>query len=143
MDLSQAYVVWRLLAAAALGAIVGLERETRKKPAGLRTNMLVAVGAAAFTVVTVGVAQDSGTSDPTRIVQGVATGIGFLGAGSIMRWRSQVTGLTTAAGIWVVGAVGVACGLGEYTIAVAASLIAALILAVVDKLEPKITGDSE
>jgi putative Mg2+ transporter-C (MgtC) family protein len=143
MDLSGAYLVGRLLAAAALGAVVGFEREARRKPAGLRTHMMVAIGAAAFTLSSAGLLRGSGGGDPTRIIQGVATGIGFLGAGSILRRAGHIEGLTTAAGIWVVGAVGVACGLGEYPVAVATALISALTLSLVGKLESKGANQKE
>jgi putative Mg2+ transporter-C (MgtC) family protein len=97
---------------------------------------MVALGSAAFTVTTLGL---DGQVDPSRIVQGIATGIGFLGAGSILRRNGEVEGLTTAAGIWVVGAIGVACGIGEYFVAVVAAVLSALTLAFVGKLEAKIT----
>jgi putative Mg2+ transporter-C (MgtC) family protein len=78
---------------------------------------------------------DAGNSDPTRIIQGVATGIGFLGAGSIIQKNGEVEGLTTAAGIWVLGAVGVSCGFGEYAIAIATAAISAVILALLGKIQ--------
>ena len=143
MDLSGWYLVVRLLVAAGLGAIVGLERETRNKPAGLRTNMLVALGAAAFTLATVSLMPDRAVVDPGRIIQGVATGIGFLGAGSIFRTGDRVEGLTTAAGIWVVGALGAACGLGEYAVAVPTAIISLVVLTVVDKLERRFIHTGE
>jgi putative Mg2+ transporter-C (MgtC) family protein len=138
MDLSSLYLVWRLLAAVVLGGIVGAERESRNKAAGLRTHMLVALGAATFTVSAVDLAGESGNYDPTRILQGVATGIGFLGAGSILQRKGQVQGLTTAAGIWVVGGIGAACGLGAYGIAIAVSVITAIIMALLGPIEAKI-----
>src|SRR5581483_2932516 len=103
----------RLLLAAALGAAIGLERELRRKPAGLRTNILIALGSALFTTVSLELAGvNGGTSD--RITAQIVTGIGFLGAGAIMRHRESVHGLTTAATIWVNAAVGVAAGAGRF-----------------------------
>jgi putative Mg2+ transporter-C (MgtC) family protein len=123
--------VWELVCAAVLAGIVGVDRELQNKSAGLRTHMMVGVGAAAFTSAAVHAAPD----DAARIITGVATGIGFLGAGSIMKSNTGVEGITTAAGVWVVGAVGAACGVGAYTLAVATTLLAALILALVGRLE--------
>lgn len=110
----------RLGLAVLLGGMLGLERETQAKPAGLRTHMMVSLGAAIFTIAAVGLQSQSGPEaepDVTRAVQGVAGGIGFLGAGSILRGENGVQGLTTAASIWSVGAVGVACGAGELALA--------------------------
>jgi len=106
MDLSL-----RLLLAAGLGAAIGLEREYHQKPAGLRTNMLIAVGSALFTILSITAARSGGT--PDRISAQIVTGIGFLGGGAIMRHRSSVHGMTTAATIWVNAAIGVAAGMGD------------------------------
>jgi putative Mg2+ transporter-C (MgtC) family protein len=130
-------VLLRLPLAALLGALIGWEREIGGKPAGLRTNMMVSLGASTFALVSTSLtavsAQDAG--DPVRIVTGVATGIGFLGAGSIIQTRTGVEGMTTAAGIWVVGAIGAACGLGAYLIAIVATLLGVTILGIVHRLE--------
>lgn len=112
--LSEADLVLRLLAAVVLGAVVGWEREASEESAGLRTHMLVSVGAALFTVVSLSVAG----ADPARIAAGVVTGIGFLGAGAIFRAKDHVKGLTTAASVWTVAAIGVASGMGYYTAAI-------------------------
>jgi putative Mg2+ transporter-C (MgtC) family protein len=128
----------RLVLAAIMGGIVGWERETKDKPAGLRTHMMVAVGAATFTLATLQLfilAEPNASSDPTRIVEGVVGGIGFLGAGQIIQSRGSVHGVTTAAGIWVVGAIGVACGIGHYVLAGATVTLAFVILALVQYLE--------
>jgi putative Mg2+ transporter-C (MgtC) family protein len=126
MDLPSSILelVLRPLAALACGGVLGFERELAEKPAGLRTQMLVALGAATFTILTLrlyeelpGGGAQSGL-DPLRIISGVAGGIGFLGAGSIIRGRESVSGVTTAATIWVTGSVGIACGAGWYSIAV-------------------------
>jgi len=110
----------RLAAALGLGAAIGLERELHHKPAGLRTYALVALGAAAFTLITLRLMHGSPASesvDPLRLVAGIVGGIGFLGAGAIFQRSDKVRGMTTAAGIWVVAAVGVASGAGYYMIA--------------------------
>lgn len=125
----------RLLLAAGLGAAIGIERELRQKPAGLRTNILIAVGAALFTIVSVEMASAGGTSD--RIAAQIVTGIGFLGAGAILRGRASVHGMTTAATIWVNAAVGMAAGAGYplmATIATAITLVVLLALAPIDAL---------
>ena len=115
----------RVIAAGALGGAIGLERELREREAGLRTHLLVAVGAALFTLVSAYGFSDfdfsarSGiTYDPTRIAAQIVTGIGFLGAGAIIRHGWSVRGLTTAASLWVVAAIGIACGAGYYSAAV-------------------------
>jgi putative Mg2+ transporter-C (MgtC) family protein len=124
----------RLLVAAVLGGLVGYDRERLRKAAGLRTNILVSLGAAGFTLAAGAFVTEGSGADPTRIVTGVATGIGFLGAGSILRDKEgHVEGVTTAAGIWVVGAIGVACGGGFYVIAATITLLALFILAVLGK----------
>lgn len=108
----------RVLIAAALGALLGLEREWRGKEAGLRTNTLIAVGAALFTVMST-----TFSGDPGRVAAQVVTGVGFLGAGAIMRTGGNVQGLTTAAMIWANAAIGLACGAGHIRLAAAATLI--------------------
>ena len=117
----------RLLLAAFLGGAIGFERERSGKPAGLRTHMLISMGAALFTVVSI--FGFSGFADPSRLAAGVVAGIGFIGAGAIIfRTREgYVTGLTTAATIWVVAGIGVAAGAGLY---IAAVVVTAIVLAV-------------
>lgn len=124
-----ATVLVRLVAAAALGAVVGFEREQARKSAGLRTHMLVCLGTAVFIM-----ASSSGgisVESQSRVVQGVVTGIGFIGAGSILKLTTerQVKGLTTAAGIWTTAAIGVAVGLGTIGVAILCTLFARLVLA--------------
>lgn len=123
-------IALRLLAAAALSGAIGLEREMRERAAGLRTHMLVGVGAALFTLVSAYAWDDFvfdrslGTSfDPTRIAAQVVTGIGFLGAGAILRQGLSVRGLTTAAGLWVVAAIGMATAAGFWIAAVITTAI--------------------
>jgi len=123
----------RLLLAAGLGAAVGIERELRGKPAGLRTNILIALGAALFTTVSMEMTRLSGT--PDRITAQVVTGIGFLGAGTILRTRGNVHGMTTAATIWVNAAIGVAVGSGEYAMGIVAAVVTLVVLAVLGPIE--------
>lgn len=119
-------MVLRLLLAAVLGGIIGFQRERSQRPAGLRTHMLICIGAALFTIV--GIAGFPG-GDPGRIAAGIVTGIGFLGAGAILhRQGGIVIGLTTAASIWTVAAIGVAVGAGLYILSAAAALIALVVL---------------
>ena len=115
----------RLLLAAGLGALIGFEREIDDEPAGLRTHMLICIGATLFTIVST---QFVGASDTSRIAAGVVTGIGFLGAGTIFRSENRVRGLTTAADVWVLAAAGSAIGIGYYLAAVSAAVIVFAIL---------------
>ena len=101
----------RLLLAAFLGALVGLERELHDHPAGMRTHLLVSLGSAGFTVLSIAMAQGPG-ADPTRIAAQIVSGIGFLGAGAILKEGATIRGLTTAASLWSVAAVGMAAGAG-------------------------------
>jgi putative Mg2+ transporter-C (MgtC) family protein len=124
-------IVLRLLVAAALGGLLGYERERQGKSAGVRTHMLVAIGAALFVLIP----QQAGASsaDLSRVLQGLVAGVGFLGAGAIIMGNREVEtrGLTTAASIWVTAAIGVAAGMGRESTAVLSTLIAVLILSVV------------
>jgi putative Mg2+ transporter-C (MgtC) family protein len=117
----------RLVLAAALGAIIGYQRERAGKPAGLRTHMLISIGSALFTVASV--SGFTGTVDPTRIAAGIVTGIGFLGAGAILhREGGIVAGLTTAATIWVSAAIGLAAGAGLYLISAVTTGLVLIVL---------------
>ena len=129
-DIGALDVALRLLVAAGLSGLIGVERELRERAAGLRTHMLVGVGAALFTLVSAYAWGDfvfdrsRGTAfDPTRIAAQIVTGIGFLGAGAILRQGLSVRGLTTAAGLWVAAAIGMAAGAGFYTAAVITTAI--------------------
>ena len=126
-------VFLRLLLAAALGGAIGLEREYRHKPAGLRTNMLIALGSALFSVMSIELGAAAGS--PDRIAAQVVTGIGFLGAGAILRSGENVHGLTTAATIWVNAAIGMAAGLGAYAVASVAAAITLAVLAFLPVME--------
>jgi putative Mg2+ transporter-C (MgtC) family protein len=135
----------RLLTAALLGALLGFEREIRHKSAGLRTNILITVGSALFTLMSYELAEGS-TADPTRIAAQIVTGIGFLGAGAIIRTGGDVQGLTTAATVWVNAAVGIAAGGGEYHlafIATAVTLAALLVLTPLERVIHRRFGNEE
>jgi putative Mg2+ transporter-C (MgtC) family protein len=119
----RADLLLQLVLATILGGMIGIEREIKGKPAGLRTNVLICIGAATFTHLSVSL----GHGDPGRIAAQVLTGVGFIGAGTIMHTRGAVTGLTSAATIWVVSAIGMALGMGLYYEAVGTT---ALVMAV-------------
>ena len=124
----------RLLLAALLGALLGFERELRQKSAGLRTNILIAVGSALFTMMSYELA-DGRVADPSRVAAQIVTGIGFLGAGAIMRTDSGIQGLTTAATVWVNAAVGVAAGGGEFRLASIATAVTLIVLLLLHPVE--------
>jgi putative Mg2+ transporter-C (MgtC) family protein len=131
-------VTLRLLAALAIGTAVGLQRELTHKPAGLRTHMLVSLGTALFVVG----AAESGmsTADVSRIVQGIATGIGFLGGGAILKLTNEreIHGLTTAAGIWMTAGASAVAGLGQIAVALIAMLFGLLVLGIFRKIEKQL-----
>lgn len=116
-----------LAVAVVLGGLVGLEREINGKPAGIRTNILICLGAAAFTIVSKHLDFEMPNGDP-RMAAGVITGVGFLGAGALIQEGSGIHGLTTAASIWLVASIGIACGAGLYRLAVVVTLLALLAL---------------
>jgi putative Mg2+ transporter-C (MgtC) family protein len=109
-------MIARLLWASLLGAIIGIERSARKRPAGMRTSLCVSLGAAVFTILSVEIAKRTGDTSTTRIASNIVQGIGFLGAGAILRERGSVTGLTTAAAIFAIAAIGMAAGGGLYAV---------------------------
>lgn len=115
-------MIFRLLTAMAAGGVVGLERRLSNKSAGLKTNMLVAVGAAIFAMISAIVRQEFPNADPTRIIGQVVTGIGFLGGGVIIHRGVNVKGLTTAATIWTSAAIGSVAGLGLYKLTILATI---------------------
>lgn len=136
MLLDPAELVIRVLVAGGLGALVGLDRELSDQPAGLRTHVLVSLGAALFTLTgAYGVAGFEGQTDPTRVAAQVVTGIGFLGAGAIIRQGFSIRGLTTAAGLWVTAAIGTAVGLGFYEGAIATTVCAVIALYALKRVE--------
>jgi putative Mg2+ transporter-C (MgtC) family protein len=131
LPLSDLELTQRLLLAAGVGAILGIERELRLKSAGLRTHILIALGSAIFTMMSYELATGVQGADPGRIAAQIVTGIGFLGAGAIMRTDSGIHGLTTAATVWVNAALGVAVGAGRYHLAfigAGVTLVALLVL---------------
>ena len=130
-----AHVLVRLAAAAVLGAVIGFQRERAGKPAGLRTHMLVTLGTAVFVLACSGAGM---TSDGvSRVIQGIVTGIGFIGAGSILKINEgrNVQGLTTSAGVWMTAAVGVTVGLGSLGVALLATLFALAVLSFAKRFE--------
>ena len=126
--LAQFDLLSSLALAAVLGAAIGLERELTGKEAGLRTNMLICIGSALLTALSITLASGSDMADATRIAAQIVSGIGFLGAGVIIRDRGQVKGLTTAATIWVVAAIGMACGGDEYVAAIGTTVLVLIVL---------------
>ena len=130
LTLEDIELVIRLLVSVALGAIVGYEREISHKPAGLRTHIFVCMGACLFTIASFFLIPSdvSGNYDVTRIAAGIVAGISFIGAGSIIALRGDVKGLTTAASLWVIAAVGLILGLGNYLLPVVTTIIAYIIL---------------
>lgn len=132
--------------AAALGGAIGWDRELRSKAAGLRTMMLVSLGAAGFVMATLQLAnaannETPGTADPIRVINGIVGGIGFLGAGSIIQSRGNIRGMTTAATVWAAAAIGIACGLGEFILALVLSGFALAMLVVVTPLKGRLFPD--
>ena len=141
-------MLFRLLAAAGLALLLGLERELRGKAAGLRSHMLVSLGASAFIMMGIHIlfataeGDPSARIDPTRIVEGVIGGIGFLGAGSIIQSRGSIQGITTGASIWTAGAVGVACGIGNLALAGMVTALALIIMVVLGRFEHEVINDN-
>ncbi len=138
LDLSsgQTWVmVLNLVIAAFLGGLIGLEREAGHRPAGLRTTMLVCVGSALFTVLSIHAFPSAGDVSDARVAAQIVAGIGFLGAGTVWRAQDHVKGLTTAASLWVAAAIGMAVGAGFGVLALAATVITLFILAVMQRLE--------
>lgn len=126
----------RLLMACAMGAVIGIERESRRKASGLRTNILICMGAALFTILSAVVAGE-GSSNKGQIASNIVQGIGFLGAGLILHGRNRVLGLTSAATVWVVAAIGMTCGAGLYVEAVIATGIVFISLRFIGLLEAR------
>lgn len=132
-----AHAVIRLFAAVILGAVIGIERERSGKPAGVRTHILVTLGTTVFVLASAGSGMNS--DGLSRVVQGLTTGIGFLGGGAILKLASErdIQGLTTAAGIWMTAAIGVAIGLGSLGLAIITTLVTVAVLTVLGKIEFK------
>jgi len=133
-----AHIIIRLISAFILGGLIGLERETHGRPAGLRTHILVCLGSALLMLTSMHIFylyRDATTIDPGRIAAGVITGIGFLGAGTILRFKASVRGLTTAASLWAVAGIGLAVGSGFYVGAYVTSALVLFVLFFLTKLE--------
>lgn len=130
MDPLQLHDLIAMLVSTLLGTIVGWERQMGRKPAGLRTHTLVCLGSTMFVLMAPHAMRSFGQNsfDPTRIIHGVITGVGFLGAGSIMRQEGYVHGLTTAASVWMVAAIGVSVGVHAYTLAIVGTFLALVVL---------------
>ena len=126
--------IFAVVLAAVFGAVVGIEREFKQKAAGLRTNVLICVGAAVFTIISRKMGAEDNQSI-TRIAAQIVTGVGFLGAGAIIRDRAGILGLTTATTIWLVASIGMACGAGYYKLALATTVIVISVLIGLSYLE--------
>lgn len=148
-SLPASLMLMRLGAACVLGFVIGLDRELRQRDAGLRTHMLVSLSAAVFTIITfelVALMENSGDAtrvDPVRIVEAVTAGVAFLAAGTIINHRGSIRGLTTGAGMWLAGAVGLACGAGFLTLALLATLLAVIILVPLSVVKSEIENVAE
>jgi len=138
-EISQGQIILRVLVSAALGAIVGIERERQDQPAGLRTHMLLVIGATLAMVLSVNLgflfARPGTPADPARLAAQVISGIGFLGAGAILRYGFTVKGLTTAASLWTMAIVGMTVGAGYYLIGVFATALMLIVLTILNIIE--------
>ncbi len=142
----------RFLLAATLGGLLGFDREVKNRPAGIRTHMLVALAAALFTAITFeihesSIARGGSSTDPIRIIEAVTAGVAFLAAGAIIQSGRKITGLTTGAGMWMAGALGVAAGSGHYAVAIIAAAMSLFIMSgigwIQDKIiEPRLKNDT-
>jgi putative Mg2+ transporter-C (MgtC) family protein len=146
MVISEGEIVLRLLLAALLGACVGLERELRNQPAGLRTHIILALGATLAMCISIDLAMEfrpyAPNGDPARLAAQVISGIGFLGAGAILRYGTSVRGLTTATSLWTIAIVGLGVGAGHYFSAIATSILLLVALIVLDQIEKRFTQGS-
>ncbi len=134
MPISELEILLRLLLAAGLGALIGFERETHGQAAGLRTHMILAVGATLAMTLSINLASGSG-GDPARLAAQVVSGIGFLGAGAILRYGASIRGLTTATSLWTLAIVGLAVGAGQYLVGAATTVFLLIILSLLDLVE--------
>jgi putative Mg2+ transporter-C (MgtC) family protein len=143
-ELPPLQAVLRTLMAVLVGFLIGLDRELRNKPAGMRTHILISLAAALFTLITFELhhqfADNNRTADPVRIIEAVTAGVAFLAAGAIIQSRGNVQGLTTGANMWLAGALGVACGAGYYVLAVIGTVFALIVLVVMAKLGARWTN---
>jgi putative Mg2+ transporter-C (MgtC) family protein len=132
LETNQLEVIYQLLFAAFLGAIIGIEREFLKKAAGLRTYVMVSMGCALFTI---SASLAYGTIEGSRVTAGILTGMGFIGAGTILKKENKIEGITTAAALWVTTAIGIAVGLKLYIIALFTALLTLLFLVILRPFE--------
>lgn len=136
----------RLVLAAICGAVVGFEREWQRHSAGLRTHMLVSLAAACFAVLGIEIVHspqfdsDASRLDPIRLIEAVTAGVAFLAAGTIIFARGRIKGLTTGAGLWLGGAIGLACGLGFWPIAILATVLALVVLGLIHEVEKRLVS---
>jgi putative Mg2+ transporter-C (MgtC) family protein len=140
MTLTYPEIGLRLAAALVVGAIVGLERERKRRPAGLRTMILISLGSAAFMLAGMKALEafpQTGQAEVTRLLQGLMSGIGFLGAGAVIQNKRAVRGLTTAAAVWVTAAGGAMCGLGQYAMVAMLAALALFTLVVLERVEDR------
>ncbi|QYI99674.1 MgtC/SapB family protein [Thalassovita mediterranea] len=150
-EIGTGQVVVRIAAACLFGALIGAEREIRDRPAGLRTFMLVSLAACLFTIIALEVSylvetsqdQSSIRPDPLRIVEAVTAGVAFIAAGAIIRHSGRLEGLTTGAGLWLAGAIGLACGAGFMAIAALVTLLALIIMVLFKWLEQYLPVNDE
>ena len=142
MELSLQTIIVRLVIATVLSGLIGMEREVRHKPAGVRTNALIGLGAATMALCGISIAlQWPQTTDPSRLASIVIQGVGFLGAGAIIQASGSVRGLTTAATMWAVAGIGIAAGLGFYGVAFATTVLVLVMLIIFGPLDAKLIGD--
>lgn len=147
--LSFSVIAFRLLMAAAFGAAIGFEREWRHHPAGLRTHILVSLAAATFAILGIEIVKNEQFAgadiqlDPLRLIEAVTAGIAFLAAGTIIFSRGRVKGLTTGAGMWLAGAIGLASGLGLWQVALLATVLALAVLVLLHGLSKAVSGGAE
>jgi putative Mg2+ transporter-C (MgtC) family protein len=144
LDFGLYEAVVRLVLALVLGMLLGIDREARSKPAGLRSHMLVCLAAACLAIMTLGLVGSAESlsehvrTDPIRMIEAVIAGVAFLGAGTIIRGEDGVKGITTGASLWLAGAIGIACGVGYYPLALITAALALFVLYVIGKAETKV-----
>ena len=145
-QIADADILLRIIFAIVLGSVIGLERELTNKSAGLRTQIMVCLGACIFTILSIHGFATAVTlyplGDPSRVAAQIITGIGFIGAGTVLRQGLTVTGLTTASTLWIVAAIGMACGCGKLSIAVVSTILAVAILVLIRIIERRISPNN-
>ncbi|MCH5326840.1 MAG: MgtC/SapB family protein [Duncaniella sp.] len=146
VEISQSSAIIRIIVSMLLGACVGIERKTKGQMAGLRTFALISMGACIAMMLSIYVCQETSElhrADPSRIAAQVISGIGFLGAGTIIQMKGSVRGLTTAAGIWIIAAIGMAVGCGLYVVAIVATAMVLVVLTLLEQLERRVNVGNE